>query len=645
VSSDKEANPSRPADTAAWLQALFAESPLAIGFSRDGVTLDVNAAYVRLFGYSSVEEMRGRSILDQIAPSARPQIMELVGLRARGQPVPEKYETRGLRKDGTEFPFEITTTRVVVEDGPLTLAFITDLSERASVLAALRSSEEMFRTLASAAVEGVFVHAEGRILLANEAGAAMYGLDAASSVGYSLMELTAPESRSVVAEHVRRGSTEPYEGVAMRADGTTFMAEVRGRTLSRPGPPLRVAIVRDITDRKAREAEQRALAERVRHAQKLESLGVLAGGIAHDFNNILTVITNGVALARRTEAVGASVGSHLDTIALAAQRAADLCRQMLAYTGKVAFVREAVDMSALVAEMSSMLEVSVGTKATIARELAPNLPRVLGDATQVRQVVMNLVLNASEAIASTQGAIRVSTGAGTYGAETFAGSVAGGEPKAGEYVYVEVTDDGVGMDAETIANMFDPFFTTKFVGRGLGMAAVLGIVRGHEGAIEVDSIPGAGTRIRVYFPAAATKEASARPSREQVEFRGHGVVLIADDEVNVRQSTTLLLEGAGFEVIGARDGVEAVEVFRAHAARISAVLLDLTMPRKDGFETLKDLRSIAPEVPVVLVSGYGANAGRRSGESNAGVAPDAVLAKPYSVDQLLATLQGVMRDG
>jgi two-component system cell cycle sensor histidine kinase/response regulator CckA len=643
MSSQSHGAAGKPAELHAWLQVLIDESPVAIGLSRDGVMLDANPTYVRLFGYASAAELAGRSILEQIAPSHRAQIIEMVAQRARGESPPERYVSRGMRQDGTEFPFDVTTRRVVLADGPITIAFITDVSERDGALAALRASEERFRTLSSAAFEGVFVHADGTIILANDAGAAMYGFEPGEMVGQSVMDLTAPESRAVVVEHVKRGATEPYEGVARRKDGSTFVAEVRGRTLVHQGRPARVAIIRDVTDRRRAESEQRALGERVRQAQKLESLGVLAGGVAHDFNNILTVIANGAALAKRDPALSAATASNLDAIALATERAADLCRQMLAYTGKTALAREAVDVGALVAEMSSMLEVSIAKRVTLVRELAPGLPTILGDATQIRQVVMNLVLNASEAIAGSAGTVRVSTGRGAYGAEAFARSAAGGEPKAGDYVWIEIRDDGVGMDASTIAQMFDPFFTTKFVGRGLGMAAVLGIVRGHAGAIDVESTPGAGTRIRVLFPASEAKTRLATP-RPAAESRGQGVVLLVDDERSVRASTQLLLEGFGFEVVAARDGVEAVEALRARRGGVDAALVDLTMPRMDGVETTKELRRIVPGLPVVLTSGYGAAhlEGSQDGAGQGG-SPDAVLAKPYTARQLLAALEGVIR--
>ncbi len=635
----REEDGTQPVEAHAWLKALFDESPLAIGFSRGGVVADANPAYARLFGYGGVEELRGRSLLEQIAPSHRARIVELLAQRARGDTLPHRYQTRGLRKDGTEFPFEVTTTQVFVADGPLLIAFISDVSEREDALQALQASEERFRTLSAAALEGVCLHADGKIVLTNEAGAAMFGVDAASMVGASLMDLTAPESRDLVADQIRRRATEPCEATALRRDGSTFIAEVRGTTLSHQGRPTRVAIIRDITERKRMEAEQRALGDRVQQAQKLESLGVLAGGVAHDFNNILTIIMNGVELAKRDSGLGQGAIAHLDAVSLAAGRAADLCRQMLAYAGKARLSREPVQLGALVEDTWSMMEAGISKKATLERELAPGLATLLGDPTQIRQILMNLVLNASEAIAGTQGTIRISTGAGTYDASAFARSATGSALKAGRYVWLEVRDDGLGMDAATVGQMFDPFFTTKFVGRGLGMASVLGVVRGHGGAIDVESIPGRGTRVRVFFPA-CTLEPARSPGASSPEPRGQGVVLVVDDEKNVLRSTELLLRGFGFDVVVARDGAEAVGVFRARSGEIDVVLLDLTMPRMSGLETLVQLRRIAPAVPVVLTSGYGE--GPFEGEPGREEGPDAVLPKPYAAEHLLATIQRVM---
>jgi PAS domain S-box-containing protein len=246
-----------------WLEALFIESPVAIGFAREGMVSDANPAYASLFGYASVTEVRGTSLLEQIAPSHRPEIIRLLGERAKGDDKPYHYQTRGLRRDGSEFPLDVTTTRVVVADGPLLIAFVSDVSEREDALQALKASEERFRTLSSAAFEGICVHQDGKIVVANEAGAAMFGFDSASIVGVPLINLTARESRALVMERIQRGASEACEVVAQRKDGTTFFAEVRARTLFHQGQPTRFVVCRDVTESKRIEAEQRARGERV----------------------------------------------------------------------------------------------------------------------------------------------------------------------------------------------------------------------------------------------------------------------------------------------------------------------------------------------------------------------------------------------
>ena len=626
----------------AWLAALIDAAPLAIGFSRDGVMVDANPAYVRLFGYDHIEEIRGRSILEQIAQSHRAEIQTKIVKRARGEEPPSRYRSRGVRRDGSEFPFEVTTTRVLTPEGALTIAFISDLSEHDEAVQAARASEERFRTLSAAAFEGVFIHENGKIVLANETGTAMYGYEPGEIIGRTVADLTAPESQARAAAYVAAASTAHYEGFARRKDGSTFPVELHARSLEHQGRKTRVAVIRDVTEHKRIEAEQRALAERVRHAQKLESLGMLAGGVAHDFNNILTIVTNRLTLLRNDAKLDDAALGHIDTIANAVDRAADLCRQMLAYAGKATLVSEAIDLSALVADMSSMLELSMSKKVTLTRDLATHLPMTLGDPTQIRQVIMNLVINASEAIGEAAGTVRVSTGSCDLGADAFSRSAAGGDPEPGKYVYLRVEDDGIGMDAETVAQMFDPFFTTKFVGRGLGMAAVLGIVRGHSGVIEVDSTPGKGTCIRVYFPVQVV-ENSQKPSPAPARARGEGVVLVVDDEHAVRASTQLLLQELGFEAVLARDGVEALDILKDARHHVDVVLLDATMPRMAGAETLQEIRKLAPRIPVVLSSGYLTS----GSESRAvyGTMADALLAKPYTVDELLESLTRAMRHG
>ncbi len=310
------------------------------------------------------------------------------------------------------------------------------------------------------------------------------------------------------------------------------------------------------------EAERRRLEAQVQHVQKLESLGVLAGGIAHDFNNLLMAILGNADLASRSLAAVSPGQAYLRDIETAARRAADLCRQMLAYSGKGRFVVEPVALDEIILEMTRMLEVSISKKATLTYHLAKDLPAVAADATQIRQIVMNLITNASEALGDQNGVISIATGAMTCSRAYLAGTYLAETLPEGDYVWLEITDTGAGMTPAVQARMFDPFFSTKFTGRGLGMAAVLGIVRGHRGGIRVYSEPGRGTTIRVFFP--ASREALPRKSDANdanQEWRGAGTVLVVDDDETVCALACRMLAMLGFATVMAGDGRQALEVY------------------------------------------------------------------------------------
>ncbi len=621
-----------------WLRALFNDSPMAIGFSRDGTMLDANPAYLATFGYGRVEEVRGRSLLEQIAPSHREDIVSKIARRAHGQFVDTSYLSRGLRRDGSEFPFEITTCRVAVPDGPLTIAFIRDVSERERTQAELTAALEMFRTLSSAALEGVYVHEAGKIILVNQAGAAMVGGQPEQLVGRSVLELCTPETRATAKASIEAGSSVAFEVVAQGLDGRQLPIEIRPRLLQHQGRSTRIAIVRDLSERKKEEAARAILDERLRRADKLESLGTLAAGVAHDFNNILTIIMAEVALARVAKETGRPLGDNLLAIDQAAERAAELCRQMLAYGGRAHIDQQRIDLSALIADMSVMVESAVAKRASLRWQLEPGLRPVLGDSTQLRQVLLNLVLNACEATSAPTSEISIATGALHLASPAPGRTASGDELGAGDYVWLEVTDAGAGMDATTAARMFDPFFTTKALGRGLGMASVIGIIRGHRGAIDVESELGRGTRIRVWLPAAAAAAADGdRPAalpKAGLTARGTGLLLVVEDEPGIRRATGALLRSYGFEVLLAADGAEGVELFAAHAGRIRAVLMDLAMPGMDGVAASAEIRRQAPGVPILLLTG------------NVSVRPDALsksganelMEKPYLPAHLLAAL-------
>jgi signal transduction histidine kinase/CheY-like chemotaxis protein len=356
--------------------------------------------------------------------------------------------------------------------------------------------------------------------------------------------------------------------------------------------------------RQAAEDDRRHMEAQVQHAQKLESLGVLAGGIAHDFNNLLVGVLGHAELARFDVAPDSPLAERLRHIETAALRASELTNQMLAYSGKGAFQVSSVDLTHLVREMAQLLDVSISKKALLRYQFAPGTPPVDADQAQIRQVVMNLLTNASEAIGDREGTITIRIGTVEVDAPGV-GSGVGAVPEPGRYVFFEVEDTGIGMDAETAARIFDPFFTTKFTGRGLGLAATLGIVRGHGGGVRIRSTPGKGSAFTVLLPPGRMTPArsDSRETAPSIAALG-GVVLVVDDEPTVRAVAKASLERAGFGVLTATDGRDALSIIRANEEPIDAVVVDLTMPFMSGDEVIAQIHHLRPDLGILLSSGY-----------------------------------------
>ena len=401
----------------------------------------------------------------------------------------------------------------------------------------------------------------------------------------------------------------------------------------RPSPGRFAILFEDVSARVEAERERQRLEAQMLQAQKLESLGVLAGGIAHDFNNLLMGVLGNADLAQMHLPPTGAATDKIERIRTSAQRAAELCRQMLAYSGKGRFVVGPVDLNEVVHEIGELLRASVAKHVTLVYSLAPSLSMVDADVAQLRQLLMNLVTNASEAIEGESGSVVVTTSESWCDRDCLQGMLLDESLPEGPYVSLEVADDGCGMDAETVERIFDPFFSTKFTGRGLGLAAVLGIVRGHRGAIRVDSEPGRGTTVTLRLPVSvpaevpSTERLSSRPS----ESTGTVMVLVVDDEPAVRDVASSMLEALGFEVVTAEDGRTAVEYFRKHHDEIDCVLLDLTMPELDGEATFKQLCQVDQSVCVVLSSGHNENEAMAR-FSDAGLA--GFIQKPYRLRAL-----------
>ena len=515
-----------------------------------------------------------------------------------------------------------------------------------------RSLEERDELMLQTAIDGFWVvDMEGRIVEVNEAYCRMVGYSREELLTMGVADLEAIETEVDVEQHIhgiRRAGGQRFESVHRAKDGTLTPVEVSANYLNQDGGRV-YSFFRDITERNRAQEEKLALERQMQHAQKLESLGLLAGGIAHDFNNILMSILGHADLALHKVSRISPAHHNLVEIEKAARRAADLARQMLAYSGRGQFVIERLDGNELVREMGHLLKVSISKRAVLRLKLASQLPGVDGDGAQVGQVVMNLITNASEAIGEEEGVIVLRTGErdcdrAYLDATSDVLLAAQEEPvPPGHYVFIEVADTGCGMDEETMARIFDPFFTTKFTGRGLGMSAVLGIVRGHRGAIKIESELGRGSTFTILLPAAAESARPAgSPSPEAETWRGEGTFLVVDDEDSVRNVATQMLERLGFSVLQAADGGEAIEVFHRCRAEITGVLLDLTMPRKGGAETFHELRELDPDVRVILCSGFN-ESDATTQLSEAGLA--GFIQKPFDLATLRATLKQALPTG
>ena len=545
--------------------------------------------------------------------------------------------------------------------------------------------QRAFEVLSSAPIPCHELDSEGTIVRINEAGCRILGLREDQIVGRRVWEFVALEERDVSRERILRnlaGSKwlEPVERNWVRPDGVRLALEIHTQQICDPTGTvvgLRTFLLdvtrrkraeealrkvqeslenrirertaelelanaflrREMEERREAEEQRRRLETQVQHTQRLESLGVLAGGIAHDFNNLLASVMGYASLAATDLPENSRARQSIERVLIAARSAADLTQQMLAYSGRGTFVLEAVNVTQLIERVARLLESTIPKKATLRLHLAEGLPCIHADASQIQQVVMNLITNAAESLVEGYGAVDVTTGVEWVGVGQRPATERGENLAPGEYVFLEVKDTGCGMDAETLNRIFDPFFTTKFTGRGLGLAAVLGIVRGHHGGIQVHSRPAEGTIFRVMFPAVAVCESDEDEHPAALEpWTGLGTVLVVEDQAPVRDLARMILERSGLTVLTAEDGRQAVDVFTEHVDEVHAVLLDLSMPGMDGAEVLQYMTGLAPQVRVVLCSGYNEQ------DVNArldGLKPAGFLRKPYHPSELMERLRAV----
>ncbi|WP_338089492.1 hybrid sensor histidine kinase/response regulator [Mariprofundus ferrooxydans] len=404
-------------------------------------------------------------------------------------------------------------------------------------------------------------------------------------------------------------------------------------------------VLRDISQLVQADLQKQEMENKMTHVQRLESLGILAGGIAHDFNNILAAIMGNAELAQFNALDGLPVQQELKNIIGGSARAADLCKQMLAYSGQGMFVKSEVNITTLVEKELQLIDISISKNISLKLELSNVLPSVCADKTQMQQIIMNLVTNAAESIGEEkQGDITIMTTVIEADSKALACPYIDAIREPGEYVLLEVTDNGCGMDKATMGKIFDPFFTTKFTGRGLGMSAVLGIVRAHGGTIQIDSKPGSGTCFKILLPVSVSDDAD-QVTADDKTVRPHNLsrtILVVDDEMMVRKVVERLLGRLGCKVMLAADGKEAVDVFRRHRQEIDVVLLDMTMPVMGGKEALKQLRDLDASLPVFICSGYRHESVADMFDE---VQPSGFLQKPFSLNVLSEMLMDLANRG
>ncbi len=634
-----------------WFELTVQHSMDAIiRIDQQGIIQSWNPMAEQMFGYSKAEaqgqlvenllipERLHEEYLEQFHRHLKRESNELMNVRIEG---------RAQCKDGSELPIEFVCSPVRKGNTLATIMVMRDISERKAAEQALTDSYANMENLVTqrtrelrdlATIIEVTVNfvgiadLQGNVLYVNPAGRKMVGLGYTTPVeSLSLKDFHDSETCQRLAASIIPKTLElgVYQEEFDFIDTAGNIIPTACTIMSLPdeqGKADRTAIIaRDLRD-------EIALQRQIEHGQRLESLGVLAGGIAHDFNNILTAILGNAALAELKVEEPVKTAKYLRNIVKSSERAAALCKQMLAYSGKGKFIVKPLNLSEMVDDITKLLKVSIAKNIAININLDPQLPAVDVDEAQIQQVIMNLVINASDAIGDGDGSITVETGVMETDNASWRTSFVQDDLPQGRYVYLEVTDNGCGMDEKTLQHIFDPFFTTKFTGRGLGLSAVLGIIRGHHGTLYIDSKAGTGTTFRMLLPISQQTAVSDDKTEENDRsWRNAGTVLIVDDEDAILEIASLMLENVGFKTLTAVDGLDAVQTYREHRNEITAVLLDMTMPKMDGQECFQALHEINSDIIVILSSGYNEQ-DAISNFTNKGLA--GFIQKPYRAEAL-----------
>lgn len=633
-------------ESLAKFRALFESQPLGVAVTDPaGEIVEVNAVAQEFLGLTA-EEQTDRDIEDDRWTILRPDGTEMptgeyasvVALR-EGRRV-ENVEMIVQRPDGTWRSLSVSAAPVDHPDYGVVISYtdITDVrAEEARSRAIFESMKDVVFTLHP---DGTYASARGGV-----GSELLRGLDLSELVGMHRAEVVGDdpvhadaERRALAGEHVVY--EWPMDTPTGRRRVQTSLSPVFD---ARGSVGTVVGVARDLTDRAALEEARLEMQRRAVEVQKAESLAVLAGGVAHDFNNLLSGVLLNAELALEAVGRGSATRELLDDIVSSAERATELARQMLAYSGRGAIHVTRVDANDVLRSMRSALRAAVPPQVSLDFDLADALPPLEGDQTQVWQVVYNVTANAADSLAGQPGRIRISSRSIDFDpdATTLRGERAHLAP--GEYVEVRVEDTGSGVDPDAADRLFEPFFTTKFQGRGLGLPAAQGIMQAHGGAILFDGARTDGAAFHLLFPRAPGDAPSdSGPVATAPSPRRRGTILLADDEQVVRRAGTRLLEALDYHVVEAEDGEAALDAWEAHRDDVDLVILDVVMPRLDGRQTLARLRERAPDLKVLLTSGFQSSDVLGDGE---GPAPDGFIEKPFRLDTVRERVEAALESG
>lgn len=618
----------------------------AIGVPGINVVLTCNEAFARMRG-QSVKEIEGSSIVSLYAPEDQQMVKDK--LKITDSTGFCSYQARMMRKDGTIFPVQMDVVGVKDDNGQIMyrIATVQDITERLESQSALRESEERFRSVVESAPDAIFIQTGGCFAYLNRSAIALFGASKAEEIlGRRVADQIHPDYRDLVAERIRllnerQQAVPALEERILRLDGSELSVEVSAVPFVFAGQQGALVFLRDISRRKKAEQERAELEHQLFQSQKIESIGRLAGGIAHDLNNLLTPVLGYSEMLSNSFPETDKRHKRIEVIHHAALRARGLVQQLLAFSSRQTLEFRMVDLNRVVRDFEQLLRRTIRDDINIRYHLHDGMLVIQGDVGQIEQIIMNLAVNAEDAMPS-GGELTVKTSTMVIGK---------GQEKyfeglpSGDYAVLTVCDTGTGIDQDTLTRLFEPFFTTKPKGRGtgLGLSTVYGIVRQHGGIIQAGSEAGSGALFRMCFPLRESEPEPLQPVKPKPHQKGEGAkVLVVEDDEMVRKFVVQALDEEGFETREAENGQAALELLEKGDFKPELLLTDLVMRGMNGRMLYEKVCDFMPGIKVIYMSGYPKDIISRHGVLDTGLS---FLLKPFPVPVLLDKVKDVLKNG